>query len=56
MNGIGVNASATKARRLPAQPTFKAVKSCVAKSGKTAPNNDRRKAFAAIAEAKKEYG
>ena len=53
--GIGTNTAATQPRRVPDQLTWMALNMYVANNGKTAPAMDRRKVFAAMAEAALEY-
>lgn len=48
---MGTSTAATQPSRVPAQLTPMALNMYVAKSGKTAPASERRKVFAAIAEA-----
>ena len=49
--GMGTRTTATQASKVPAQLTFKALNMYVANRGKTAPAMERRKVFAAMAEA-----
>ena len=49
--GIGIKTTATKPRSVPAQFTCNALNIYILKSGKIAPARDRRKVFAAMADA-----
>ena len=51
MTGIGTRRIATQPSRVPAQLTPRALNMYIEKRGKTAPASDRRKVFAAIADA-----
>lgn len=49
--GIGTSTTPTQASKVPAQLTLSALNMYVAKRGKTAPARERRKVFAAMADA-----
>ena len=51
MTGMGTNTAATQPRSVPVQLTFRALNMYMLKRGKPAPARERRKVFAAMAEA-----